>query len=131
MNAASLYNLVTSTAPITSLVGNIDPRIFWNIKPQNELRSCLVLVIPDELIGQSLSGPDGYENANVQVTCFAPTYAQARELALVVSVELDGQEIDSQAILTVESRQDVAIVPAEGQATPLMYAVVVNLSIET
>ena len=130
MNAASLYNLVTSTAPITSLVGLAEPRIFWNIKPQNELRSCLVLAIPDELVGQSLAGPDGYENANIQVTCFAPTYAQARELALVVSVELDGQEL-SGATLTVEGRQDVSIVPAEGQATPLLFGVTVNLCIET
>ena len=130
MNAASLYNLVTSTAPITSLVGLAEPRIFWNIKPQNELRSCLVLAIPDELVGQSLAGPDGYENANIQVTCFAPTYAQARELALVVSVELDGQDL-SGTTLTVDSREDVAIVPAEGQATPLVYGVTVNLTIET
>lgn len=129
MNAASLYQLVTSTAPITALLG--DDCIYWNIKPQNELRACIVLSIPDELIGQSLAGPDGYENAIVTVTCFAPTYAQARELALVVSVGLDGQELDSQAILTVDSRQDVAIVPAEGQATPLVYGVTVNLSIET
>jgi hypothetical protein len=139
MNAADFYNLIAGNTPIAALIGGtpavpggaaaIPGRIYWNVEPQDELRSCLVLAIPDELIGQSLAGPDGYESADVTITCFAPTYAEARNLALVATVELDGQEV-SGATLSVESREDVPSVPADGQATPLVYGVVVNVTIE-
>lgn len=140
MNPAELYNLLNTNAQVISRIGVTlgaggapntgEARIFWRVKRQDELRTCLVLAIPDELSGQSLDGPDGSESADVTVTCFAPTYSAAKALAAVVAAQIDNAELPGGHLLTVDGLEDLEVVQAEGQANPLVQGVVVNLTAE-
>lgn len=129
MNAAALFAFLAGNAPIKALIGGETPRIYWKTKPQDELRPCLVLDIPDESDGHSLSGKDGYALALLQITCFAPTYADTKTLAATVSAQLDGQAIADEEY-TETDRADLPIIPADGKEKPLLYGVLISMTVE-
>lgn len=146
MNAAEVYNFVRTSYAITGLIGGPteapdtvggdeeeqpEARIYWVQKPQNELQPCIVLDIVSETPGQTLVGPDGYEDGLLTVTCFAPKLIGSRAIAAAVAAAFDGADPAQERSYTVESTERLPSDPDDGGDTPALYGMVVTIRVES
>ena len=111
--------LLTEAAPVSAVVGD---RVYHNVVPQNERRARLVLLLASKEHGHTFQGEDTHVNGNMLVTCLAPTYQQAKELAAAVRTGLDGfggtKDGTEFGYIECVDESDVPAEPLQGEATP-------------
>lgn len=69
-------------------------RINWDEQPQGMAGSYIVLQLIDMTEGKTQQGPDGLQQARVQVDCYAEYSADARQLGYAAKAALDGHRGD-------------------------------------
>lgn len=110
-------------------------RITFGIADQNERRARIMLSIVDKTNWHTLTGKAGYTTGRLEAACLAPSYQEAKELAIAVTEALDCFEgmVDevtdiSISYLTVDTENDIPVVVPEGAALPSTYGVMLNFN---
>lgn len=87
MLEAALFTALTSAPAVTSLV---ESRIFPDLAPQDAGLPLIVVTVVDDVPASSLNGAvaNALSNARVQVDAYAPTRAQAAQVADAVKSAL-------------------------------------------
>ena len=75
---------------LAGLTGMTADRLNWGEHPQGAAGPYVVLYLVSWNMGHTQQGPDGLEQARVQVDCYADTFGAARGLARQVMGLLDG-----------------------------------------
>lgn len=80
--------LLTGSAAVTTIAPA--NRINWGAHPQGAPLPGIVLNVVSDFEGMTMQGPDGLSQGRVQADCYAPTYAQAKQLSRAVRAALSG-----------------------------------------
>lgn len=92
---------------LARLPGMTADRLNWGEHPQASAGPYVVLYLVSWNMGHTQQGPDGLEQARVQIDCYADTFGDARGLARQVMTLLDGYRGGQfQAILSAGMRMD-------------------------
>lgn len=65
-------------------------RVNFGAHPQGESLPGVVLQVISAIDGLHMQGPDRFPESRVQVDCYAPTYAGAKQVSRAVMAELHG-----------------------------------------
>lgn len=84
---SAIYTKLAADPVVSSLVST---RIFPNVIPQGESMPAIAYQMISGAREHTTDGPEGLCQARFQVTCWAGTYSEAKQLSEAVRKELDG-----------------------------------------
>lgn len=118
-----LRTILATNANVSSLVAD---RIYWQVGPQNERQSRLILQTISDVSAHNLASQGGWERSRLQVDCYAPTYRQAKELAGTVRSVLDhcsGEYENQRYYFEHDNSRDMPPTIPEGKSEPTAYRI--------
>ena len=113
------YSLLSTTPAVTAIAGD---RVYFNVRPQNERRPCLILTRVSTGFFRTFKSRSGSIRGSVQIDALAPTYGVAKELTKAVRDVLDNFKGNAGGTrfrwVQIDDESDIPTVPLEGKAEP-------------
>jgi hypothetical protein len=86
MTGIAIYNILTTSAPVTALVGS---QVFPDMATQQAAYPFIVYEVASTISTETKDGPSHLDEVSVNVMCYSNSYAQAQDLAKKVRIALD------------------------------------------
>lgn len=111
----------------TDVAAVVDERVWFGLRPQGERRAGIVIRRTGGSDPGTLEGSAGYVTGSMDLDVLAPTYKDAKQLAVRVTTAIDGYSgaIAGTLIdwLAVSDDSDIPQIPPEAKSTPTTYGV--------
>lgn len=99
----ALFNLISSAAPITAIVGG---KIFWGMAQQGAAPPYLTLNIIGNQDRPHMQGAGGYSRFRVQIDSYGTNRPAARALSNLVKAQLNGTRSGGIRLILFETERE-------------------------
>ncbi|SDW78259.1 DUF3168 domain-containing protein [Roseicitreum antarcticum] len=100
----AILALLAGSAPVIAMVPA--DRINWGEHPQGAGDPYITMMTVGDAEGLVMSGPDGLSEGRIQIDCYAPTYAQAKQISRAVRAVLHGHRGGGLRLVTHVATRD-------------------------